>query len=261
MSIQQINPKISAVAGRFGGHSSTATLRRVMVRKPAAPQSNADWTNLGYVHEVDADRSNRQHAAFVGILASEGIEVIEAGPDSPGMLDAVFSYDPSFMTNHGAILMRMGKDLRRVEAAFHAETYKELGIPIVGTIREPGMVEGGDIVWLDDRTLAVGRGYRTNEEGIRQLRGIVGDFDVEVLTYDLPHWHGAGECLHLMSMVSPVASDLAVVYLPLMAVSLIDEMRDRGWRFVEVPDEEFDSMACNVLALAPGRCLMIDCNS
>jgi dimethylargininase len=157
-------------------------------------------------------------------------------------------------------LLRMGKELRRDETAFHALTYGQLGIPVLGAVEEPGMVEGGDTLWLDERTLAVGRGYRTNQSGIDQLRVILGQIDVTVVTFDLPHWHGAGECLHLLSMISPVASELAVVYPPLMAVALVQELDDRGWRTVEVPDEEFDSMGCNVLALAPGRCLMLDGN-
>jgi dimethylargininase len=164
------------------------------------------------------------------------------------------------MTDHGAILLRMGKELRRDESAFHARTYGTLGIPILGVIDEPGTVEGGDTLWLDDRTLAVGRGYRTNESGIQQLRAILSEIDVEVFAYDLPHWQGAAACLHLMSLISPVAADLAVVYPPLMAVAFIDELRARDWRLFEVPDEEFVSMACNVLALAPGRCLMLEGN-
>jgi dimethylargininase len=260
MTISGFAPSATAVAKRFGGHSNTATLRRVMVRKPTPPRSATDATNLGYLHAVDIERSEQQHAAFVQILRDEEIEIVEAGPDAPGSLDAVFAYDPSFMTNQGAILMRMGKELRRVEATFHADTYADLGIPIIGSIKDPGMVEGGDVLWLDDRTLAVGRGYRTNQEGIRQLRNIVRELDIDVLAYDLPHWHGVGECMHLMSMLSPVASDLAVVYLPLMAVALVEELKERAWRIVEVPDEEFDSMGCNVLALAPGRCLMIEGN-
>jgi dimethylargininase len=250
----------AATARRFGGHSMTTTLRTVMVRRPAQPISPDDWRSFGYTHPIDQSETERQHDALRSLLTGEGIDVIEAGPDAPGHLDAIFAYDPSIMTNAGAILLRMGKALRRDETAFHAETYRTLGIPILGVVEAPGMVEGGDTLWLDDRTLAVGRGYRTNQSGIDQLRVILGQIDVDVLQFDLPHWHGEGECMHLMSMISPVAGDLAVVYPPLMAVSLMEAIAERGWRMVEVPDEEFDSMGCNVLALAPGRCLMLDCN-
>jgi dimethylargininase len=250
----------TGVARRYGGHSMTARLRSVLVRRPAPPLGEADWRAFGYLHPVDQALVEQQHAAFREILSEEGIEVIAAGPDEAGHLDAVFAYDPSFMTDGGAILLRMGKELRRDETALHAATYRSLGIPILGEVEEPGMAEGGDALWLDERTLAVGRGYRTNEDGIRQLRAILAELDVDVLAYDLPHWRGPAECLHLMSLVSPVAADLAVVYPPLMAVAFLDALRERDWRLIEVPDEEFDTMGGNVLALAPGRCLMLDGN-
>lgn len=250
----------TASAVRYGGHSMSATLRSVMVRRPASPLDADNWRPFGYLHPIDHAATQRQHDAFSDLLAREGIDVITAGPDEAGHLDAIFAFDPSIVTDGGAILLRMGKELRRDETAFHALTYGQLGIPILGVVEEPGMVEGGDTFWLDERTLAVGRGYRTNQAGIEQLRRILRQIDVDVMTYDLPHWHGAGECLHLLSMISPVAGDLAVVYPPLMAVALLQELEDRGWRTVAVPDEEYESMACNVLALAPGKCLMLDGN-
>lgn len=246
--------------GNWGGHSMSATLRRVMVRRPTPPLDPADWEAFGFLHPVDHDLTVQQHDAFRAILEGEGVEVIAAGPDEVGHLDAIFSYDPTIMTDRGAILLRPGKELRRDEVAFHAHTYGELGIPILGEIHEPGMVEGGDTLWIDDRTLAVGRGYRTNQAGIEQLSAILEPLGVTVNAYDLPHYHGEGECMHLMSMISPVAADLAVVYLPIMAVAFVQDLQARGWRFVEVPDEEFDSMGCNVLAIAPGKALMVDGN-
>ncbi len=248
------------VTRTFGGQSMWAPLRRVMVRRPAPPATADDWRAFGFLHQVDHAVAEREHAAFRAILAGEGVEVIEAGPDAPGQLDAIFAYDPSFITDRGAILLRMGKNVRQQETALHAETYRQLGIPIVGEISAPGTVEGGDCFWLDERTLAVGRGYRTNEHGIRQLRALLAEQGIEVVAYDLPHWRGAGECLHLMSLISPIAPDLAVVFPPLMAVALLEELRERSWRLVEVPEEEFDTLGCNVLALAPGRCVLREGN-
>lgn len=250
----------AATTVRYGGHSMTARLRSVMVRRPAVQLDADTWQAFGYLHRVDQELTQRQHDAFCDLLVRDGIDLVAAGPDEAGHLDAIFAFDPSIMTDGGAVLLRMGKELRRDETAFHALTYGELGIPILGVIEAPGMVEGGDTFWLDERTLAVGRGYRTNQAGIDQLRRIVAEIGVEIMEFDLPHWRGAGECLHLLSMISPVAGDLAVVYPPLMAVALVQELDARGWRTVVVPDEEYDSMACNVLALAPGRCLMLDGN-
>ncbi|MGI9252879.1 MAG: dimethylarginine dimethylaminohydrolase family protein, partial [Thermomicrobiales bacterium] len=133
-----------------------------------------------------------------------------------------------------------------------------LGIPVIGRIENPGTVDGGDCFWLDERTLAVGRGYRTNDEGIEQMRRILAPIGVSVFRSELPHWNGAAECLHLMSFISPVAENMAVVYLPLMGTPLVQELRRRGIQFIEVPDEEFDTHGCNVLALAPKKVLVCD---
>ncbi len=249
-----------ATGRRYGGHSMTATLRTVMVRRPAPPANAEDWRRFGYLRPVDVARSEAEHAAFREILAAEGIEVIAAGPDPDGEMDAVFAYDPTFMTDSGAILTRMGKPVRLAESDYAAATYAELGVPILARIEAPGTFDGGDAFWLDETTLAVGRSYRTNGEGIAQLRSILGGMGVEIVRVDLPHWHGPAECLHLMSMISPVRDDFAVVYLPLLPVPFVELLRERGWRFVEVPDDEFLSMACNVLALGPGHCLMLDRN-
>jgi N-dimethylarginine dimethylaminohydrolase len=140
----------------------------------------------------------------------------------------------------------------------HEQSYADLGIPILGRIEAPGTVEGGDTLWLDERTLAVGRGYRTNDDGIDQLRRILGPVGIDILRTELPHWRGPSECLHLMSFISPIAADAAVVYLPLMATPFAQELSRRGIRFVEVPDEEFETQGCNVLALGPMEVLVLE---
>jgi N-dimethylarginine dimethylaminohydrolase len=162
------------------------------------------------------------------------------------------------MTDAGAVLLRPGKELRLGEVDLAERSYAELGVPVIGRIEAPGTVEGGDTVWLDERTLAVGRGYRTNDEGIRQLSALLAPHGVDTMTVDLPHWRGPNECLHLMSFISPVADRLAIVYLPLMSVPFVQELQRRGWSFIEVPDEEFETHGCNVLALAPMRVLVCD---
>lgn len=249
-----------AGAGSYGGHSMVAPLRRVIVRRPTRCATSLDWRSFGYVHPVDQARADAEHEAFRAMIAAHGVEVIEAGPDETGKLDAIFSFDPSIITDGGAVLLRPGKALRVPEVDLAEQTYAELGIPILGRITAPGTVEGGDTMWLDEQTLAVGRGYRTNAEGIRQLSQILGGIGVTVLSFDLPHFHGPSECLHLLSMISPVAERLAVVYPPLMAVSFIEALRERGWHLIDIPDEEFDSQATNVLAIAPGKLLALDGN-
>lgn len=242
----------------WGGQSMVAPLRRVLVRLPASPASGSEFAAFGYPNPVDHGRAQREHEVFRAILDDADVEVIEDGPDSAGLLDAIFAYDPSLMTDAGAVLLRLGKDVRLPEVALAERSYQKLGIPIVGRIEAPGTVDGGDTLWLDERTLAVGRGYRTNDEGIRQLRAILEPYGVGVYTVDLPHWRGPGECLHLMSFISPIAERLAVVYPPLMSVPFVAELQRRGWSFIDVPDEEFERHGCNVLALAPMRVLVCE---
>jgi N-dimethylarginine dimethylaminohydrolase len=242
----------------WGGQSMVAPLKRVLVRKPAAPTAEGHFTDFGYPRAVDHDRTEREHDAFRALLAEAGAEVVVAGPDETGLLDAIFAYDPSLMTDAGAVLLRPGKEVRLEEVDLAERSYAELGIPVIGRIEAPGTVEGGDTLWLDERTLAVGRGYRTNDEGIQQLSALLAPHGIDTVTVDLPHWRGPNECLHLMSFISPVADRLAAVYLPLMSVPFVQELQRRGWSFIDVPDEEFETHGCNVLALAPMRVLVCD---
>jgi dimethylargininase len=247
-----------ATGRAWGGQSMVAPLRRVLVREPAPPVTEDEFSGFGYPRAVDHDRTQIEHEAFRALLAESGADVIIAGPDEAGLLDAIFAYDPSLMTDAGAVLLRPGKALRLAEVDLAERTYAELVIPVIGRIEAPGTVEGGDTLWLDERTLAVGRGYRTNSEGIRQLAALLAPYSIETITADLPHWRGPEECLHLMSFISPVADRLAVVYLPLMSVPFVQELQRREWSFIEVPDEEFETHGCNVLALAPMRVLVCE---
>ncbi|HYO29640.1 MAG TPA: arginine deiminase family protein [Thermomicrobiales bacterium] len=257
--MQTMTPPVTGIGiGRYGGQSMIAPLKRVLVRKPTPPTSADQHAAFGYPRPVDHAVAEQQHARFVSLLRGAGAEVIEAGPDAPGLLDAIFAYDPSIITDAGAVLLRPGKALRQAEVDLHEQSYADLGIPILGRIEAPGTVEGGDTLWLDERTLAVGRGYRTNDDGIDQLRRILGPVGIDILRTELPHWRGPSECLHLMSFVSPIAADAAVVYLPLMATPFAQELSRRGIRFVEVPDEEFETQGCNVLALGPMKVLVLE---
>jgi dimethylargininase len=239
---------MEVTARQFGCQSMTAPLRRVLVRAPR-PEDAALWRAYGWRFEPDPSAMAEEHEAFRALLSADGAEVVLAetphGPDP----DAIYAYDPALVADEGAILLRPGKEGRRGEPDAMATDFVEAGVPIAGRLVAPALAEGGDTVWLDERTLLVGRGYRTNDEGILALQELLPE--VEVLSFDLPHYHGAGEVMHLMSFLSPLDDDLAAVYLPLMPVRLVELLREREIELVEVPDEEFESMGPNVLALGP----------
>jgi N-dimethylarginine dimethylaminohydrolase len=239
-------------------------LQRLLIGNPAATLGNGargarDWQSLNFTAAPDPARALDQFAAFETLLAGGGATLERLPDDESLTLDAIYVRDASIVTPRGVVLCHMGKPARRAEPAAHGRAFRELGIPVVGVITPPGQIEGGDVAWLDDQTVVVGRGYRTNDEGIRQFAGWVGP-GVHVQVVPLPHYRGPGDVFHLMSILSPVDRDLAVVFSPLMPVPLREWLLDRGLRFVEVPDEEFDSMGANVLAIAPRRCVMVDGN-
>ena len=176
----------------------------------------------------------------------------------PGNPDAIYVYDPVLVGREGAVLLRPGKEGRRGEPDAIADALASADVPVAATLSEPAVAEGGDTVWLDDRTLLVGRGYRTNDAGIAALQEHLPG--VDVVAFDLPHYHGSGEVLHLMSFLSPLDVDLAAVYLPLMPVRLVEILQERAIQFVEVPDEEFETMGPNVLALGPRVALALEGN-
>ncbi|HAX24499.1 MAG TPA: arginine deiminase family protein [Thermomicrobiales bacterium] len=241
----------------WGGNTMSGKLERVLVYPPVPPDPSVSWEEFGYLHPLDHDLAVREHTAFRRILTDAGIEVITGEIDDAKLQDGIFGYDPVFTTNAGAILTRMGKPLREAEVDLAERTMQEIGVPIAGRIVAPGTVEGGDCLFIDANTLAIGRGYRTNESGIQQMREILASSGVEVIGYDLPYWHGAGECLHLLSMISMIDDDLAIVYKPLMSVALVQLLEERGITMVEIPDEEFPTQGCNVLALGPRRCVIL----
>jgi len=241
----------------WGAQSMVAPLRRVLLVRPVPPPNPDCWRNFGYFHPIDQERAAAEHAALVTLLEREGIETIVIEPEEPTLQDAIFPFDPVLVTSAGAILLRMGKELRQPEVAALERVLRDLGIPIVGRIQPPGTVEGGDCLWLDEHTLIVGRSYRTNDTGIAQLADLLRPQAVQVIAVDLAHWHGPCECLHLLSLLSPVDTDLVVAYLPLLPVRLVEMLVDRRIEIITVPEDEFATQAPNVLALAPRRCVIL----
>jgi N-dimethylarginine dimethylaminohydrolase len=245
----------------FGSFNNWGSLRKVALRRPSTAfksdaRLDAEWQKLNYHSRPDLAEANREFARVEDILEAAGADIIRL-PDGDGLtLDSLYTHDALIVTPKGLVRPFMGKPQRRPEAAVNGAHLESLGFPIAGEITGPGLVEGGDLVWIDRHTLLAGIGYRTNREGIAQLRKLAGQ-DVEIIEFDLPHYKGRSDVFHLMSVLSPLDKDLAVVYLPLMPVRLVQFLESRGIRFIEVPNEEFDTMGCNVLALGPRHAMMV----
>lgn len=242
--------------------SEVAPIRGLLLKHPREAWVGPDevrrrWRTLAYAAEPDFGRACAEYDRFVEVLGRSVPEVHFLPADPRAGLDSIYVRDAACVIRRGLILCRMGKALRGGEPEALGDFCRRKGWPVVGAIREPGTLEGGDVVWLDDRTAAVGRGYRTNAEGIRQFRAVVAADGGEVIEVPLPHWDGPGDVLHLMSLLSPVDKGKLLVYSRLMPVSFREELLERDFTLLEVPDEEYATMGTNVLALAPGRCLAL----
>lgn len=249
----------------YGVDSMAGTLHRVGMRRPGAILQ-ADHELWHYAGPIDGAALTAQYQAFVDLVEADGAEIswlpdaAENG-DRDDLADSVFTYDPSFVIPAGAVILRPGKPLRLGEVDLHERFYAEAGIPIVGRIEAPGVVEGGDCFWIDASTLAVGRGFRTDQSGIEQLEAILGANGITVEVYDLPYHHGPEACLHLLSVISPLDTDLALIHAPLLPTALWQRLVEAGWELLEAPPDEFEASAglnLNVLATGPRRLIAID---
>jgi dimethylargininase len=236
-----------------------ATLRRVYVRPPVADDLD-HWRDHGWHRPPDPNAAEREHRSFRDALAACGAEVVVGRTRIAGDPDAIYAYDPTLVLDDGVVLLRPGKEARRIEPAASGRDLEAAGVPVIAALEPPAVAEGGDLVFLDERTLAAGVGYRTNEDGVAQLRAILEPRGISVAAFDLPHHRGPTECLHLMSFISPLDADLVVAYLPMMPVRLVQALDRLAIRVVEVPDAESATMGPNVLALGPRVALALDGN-
>lgn len=249
---------MATIDRRYGAQSMTAPLREVLVKRPGPAFGRAyDDPAHGFLGPVDLAVARREHDLFVDLLASLGpiVHLLEDEPESDP--DLVYTFDPLLVTDRGAIPLRPGKPNRGVEPAILEAWMNDAGIPIAGRIEDPGTIEGGDTFWLRPDLLCIGRTLRTNQSGVNQLAGLVGG---DVRVFDVPYWRGPAELIHLLSVISPVADDLAVVYPPLLPVGLWALLGELGVRLLAVPDAEFPTLGCNVLAVRPGVVIVAEGN-
>lgn len=245
----------------YGVCGMVGPLKRVALCRPTDALLNADTKKWHYGPTHSAAGILREYAGFVSLLEKCGTEILWIDAGNTEYADSVFPYDPSIMTPEGAILLQSGKALRRGEEAVHRTFYQANNIPVLGAIQGNGLMDGGDTLWLAPDLLAVGRGYRTNQDGINQLSALLKPMGVAVRAFDMPVYHGAAACLHIMSLVSPVDRKKALVLAHLMPVGLYTLMQELGYQMIEAPLDEFDAtntISLNILATAPGECLMAE---
>jgi N-dimethylarginine dimethylaminohydrolase len=246
-------------------HSESGKLKSVFIKR--AKDAFIDdahiakhWEALNYLGKPEINKALTEYEVFEQVFKDNGTEIFYLPEDATVNMDSIYCRDAAIATAKGMIICNMGKEGRKNEPLAEQKAFEAQGIPVLGVIKAPGTIEGGDVAWLDSTTLAIGHTYRTNEEGIRQITEMLAPLGVNVITVPMPHYKGPSDVFHLMSVLSPVDTNLAVVYSPLIPIVFRNELIKRGYELVEVPEAEFDSMGCNVLALAPRVCLMVKGN-
>jgi N-dimethylarginine dimethylaminohydrolase len=251
--VGQDNP----IPRRFGAESMVAPLRAVLVKRPGAAFGRAfDDPAHGFLHPVDLDAARRQHDELTAILSELGVVVHELSAETRSP-DLVYTFDPAVVGDEGAVLLRPGKATRLGEETALQKWFVEHQIPVVGRIEAPGTGEGGDTFWLEPGVFCVGRSLRTNRAGADQLTTLVGG---EVHVFDLPYHRGPQDLVHLLSVISPVAERMAVVFMPLLPAGLFDLLRELEFELVPVPEGELPTLGCNILAVRPGVLVMAEGN-
>jgi N-dimethylarginine dimethylaminohydrolase len=245
--------------------SETGRIRSVFIKKAAdafgdEKTLSAQWRPLNYLSQPILAAANNEYAQFESFIAAQGAEIFYLPRGKSAYPDSIYCRDAAIATDQGMILCNMGKPARKEEPIAMKNEFENRGIKILGQINQPGTLEGGDVAWLDIKTLAVGQSYRTNEAGIEQLRALLSPSGVNLVLVPLPHYKGDNDVFHLMSIFSPIDQDLALVYSPLMPITFRNYLLGRSMKLIEVPDSEFGTMGCNVLSLAPRECLMLTGN-
>ena len=249
----------------IGCNSMVDPLRRLIMKSPLCAWKDKynvkkNWKDLYYSAEPNFDKAVLQYNNLISIIKSFGIDILMLPNNDNTSLDSIYTHDAGIATSSGIIICNMGKKSRKNEPKALKGFLSDNNISVIGEIKYPGIIEGGDIIWITNRTIAVGEGYRTNKEGIRQLKEILGDEIDDLIRVPLPHWLGPESCLHLMSNVSPIDHNLYLIYPKLLPVKFIKYLKSLNIKLINVPDKEYESMACNVLSLAPKKCIMMSGN-
>ena len=251
---------------KYGLNSNVSTLKTVLLKNPQAAfksQKTIDlqWQDLNFIDKPDFKKSVTQYENFIDILNDNNVEILYIPEDEITSLDSIYTHDPIFMTPNGAVIGNMGKTQRKPETIIMKNYLNEIGVPILGEIINDATLEGGDVIWIDEKTVAAGLTYRTNNKGIDQLRKILSTISIEVISVDLPHWNGPVDVLHLMSLISPLNENLFLIYKKLLPISLLKLLEKLDIKTISIADEDYDSLGCNVLPLSTTKCLITSGNN
>lgn len=247
----------------YGCQSMVGKITDILLKHPkdafiSQENLNKTYEAFNYIGCPDYEEVLKEYEVFENHIKNNVENVYYLPQDDRTGLDSIYAHDSLKVTKKGAIYFPMGKELRIKESYTTEEFLKKNGVPTLGRIEAPGKMEGGDIVWIDEETVAIGLGYRTNEEGIRQFKELTKDFVKDYIIVPMPHGEGEDECLHLMSVISMIDQDLAVVYSKFMPVIFREYLISRNIKLLEVDDEEYNYLGSNVLALAPRVCVVIE---
>ncbi len=251
---------------KYGLNSNVSTLKTVLLKNPQAAfksQKTIDlqWQDLNFIDKPDFKKSVTQYENFIDILNDNNVEILYIPEDEITSLDSIYTHDPIFMTPNGAVIGNMGKTQRKPETIMMKNYLNEIGVPIFGEIINDATLEGGDVIWIDEKTVAAGLTYRTNNKGIDQLRKILSTISIEVISVDLPHWNGPVDVLHLMSLISPLNENLFLIYKKLLPIGLLKLLKKLDIKTISIADEDYDSLGCNVLPLSTTKCLITSGNN
>ena len=251
---------------KYGLNSNVSTLKTVLLKNPQAAfksQKTIDlqWQDLNFIDKPDFKKSVTQYENFIDILNDNNVEILYIPEDEITSLDSIYTHDPIFMTPNGAVIGNMGKTQRKPETIMMKNYLNEIGVPILGEIINDATLEGGDVIWIDEKTVAAGLTYRTNNKGIDQLRKILSTISIEVISVDLPHWNGPVDVLHLMSLISPLNENLFLIYKKLLPIGLLKLLKKLDIKTISIADEDYDSLGCNVLPLSTTKCLITSGNN
>ena len=246
----------------YGAQDMVSSLKKVLMKKPQNYMSKVNLKKWNYESPLSQKIIEENYNEFYQIIKNSVAEIVDLNIENENeeLCDSIFTHDPSLVINEGAIILNMGKNLRKKETEEHEKLYNSIDIPIIGKIIDEGTVEGGDCLWIKNNTLLVGESFRTNPSGINQLKKILNNYDVKVIPIKLPKQNNVNSCFHLMSLVSMLDHDLAIGCMSLLSFDLIKIFNDNNIKLISIPEDEYfksKTLAVNILTLSPRELVLI----